>query len=333
MFYREYIEELRLIENFVYRRLTAIEILEETKIMAAQNVIHEVSQPAFAGLGSMEALRRRDRENGTTPKDDPIDYYLKKNVECSLRMVAFLNDRGRIAEDVPSFSDTKTNFLSDVIAPVVNLTRFAIYEKHLRDSGDTMVPSELKDIQPQFLKRNKKVKSVFDGITYEIGYSGLCDEVNIYTEKYRMQQVIYNLLNNALKYKMFGNDYRVEIQYRDINALTTEEADLFGKYFVIDITDQGFGIETGEEEEIFGLFKQGKNARKVSKLPGTGRGLYVCRNILRGIGGEIFVQNLRSPTVFRLIIPRECEFSGWIDNMNSLRERTREIMKRIREKE
>jgi hypothetical protein len=31
----------------------------------------------------MEALRRRDIENGRTAEDERVDYYLKKNVECS----------------------------------------------------------------------------------------------------------------------------------------------------------------------------------------------------------------------------------------------------------
>jgi len=329
LFYREHIEELRLIENFVSRRLAAIESLEETKAAVAQNVIHEVSQPAFAGLASMEALRRRDRENGRTARDEQVDYYLKKNVECSLKMVAFLNDRGRITEEIPSFADTPTNFLSDVVAPVVNLTRFGIYEKYLRDSGEKMDSSELEDIPTQRFRSSKLVKSVFDGVISEISYSGQCDEVNVYIEKYRLQQVLYNLLNNALKYKGWGCDYRLSIQYR--SEMTTQEKDLFSDYFVIDITDQGYGVEQGEEELIFDLCTQGKNARKVSRVPGTGRGLYVCRAILRGVGGEVFVQNLRSPTVFRVLIPRECRFDDWLTKLGDVKERTQEIMRRFTE--
>ncbi len=327
LFYREHIEELRLIENFVIRRLVAIESLDEAKAAVAQNVIHEVSQPAFAGLASMEALRRRDRENGRTASDEQVDFYLKKNVECSLKMVAFLNDRGRISEDLSSFSDTPTNFLSDVLAPVVNLTRFGIYEKYLRDSGEKMDPSELEDIPVRYFRSSQSVKSVFDGITYEIAYGGRCDEITVYIEKYRLQQVVYNLLNNALKYKGRGYDYRVRIQYRP--ELNSREQKLFADYFVIDVTDEGYGIEEDEKEKIFGLCVQGRNARKVSKLPGTGRGLYVCRAIIRGVGGDVFVQTLRSPTVFRILIPRECESDAWLSKVEHLRERTREIRSQL----
>jgi len=329
LFYREHIEELSLIEKFVTRRLAAIESLEETKAAVAQNVIHEVSQPAFAGLASMEALRRRDRENGRTASDEQVDYYLKKNVECSLKMVAFLNDRGRITEDIPSFSDATTNFLSDVVAPVVNLTRFGIYEKYLRDSGEKMKPSELEDIPVKRFRSSESVKSVLDGITYEISYGGRCDEVEVYVEKYRLQQVVFNLLNNALKYKGWECDYRVRIQYRP--KTTDEETELFSDYYVIDVTDQGYGVERGEQEEIFKLFKQGRNAKTVSKVPGTGRGLYVCRVIARGVGGEVFVQNLRSPTVFRILIPRECNAVNWLGKVRYLKERTQEIMRQVRE--
>ncbi|MBW7988464.1 MAG: hypothetical protein FVQ84_00350 [Planctomycetes bacterium] len=329
LFYREHIEELCLIEKFVTRRLAAIESLDETRSAVSQNVIHEVAQPAFAGLSSMEALRRRDRDNGRTARDEQVDYYLKKNVECSLKMVAFLNDRGRITEDIPSFSDTTTNFLSDVVAPVVNLTRFGIYEKYLRDSGEKMNPSELEDIQEPRFKSSESVKSVFGGIIYEISYGGRCDEVEVYIEKYRLQQVVYNLLHNALKYKGHGYHYMVRIQYRP--TLTVKETELFADYYVIDVTDQGYGVERGEQEKIFRLFKQGINARKVSNLPGTGRGLYVCRAILRGVGGEVFVQNMRSPTVFRVLIPRECRFDDWLSKLEDFKGRTREIMRLLRE--
>lgn len=242
-------------------------------------------------------------------------------------MVAFLNDRGRITENVASYSDTPTNFLADVVAPVVNLTRFGIYEKYLRDSGERLNPSELEDISERKFRDFSSVKSVFDGVTYEISYSEHCDEVSVYIEKYRLQQVLYNLLHNALKYKGRRSHYRVSIQYRF--AMTTDERRLFSNYFVIDVTDQGYGVELGEKEKIFDLWVQGKNARKVSSVPGTGRGLYVCRAILRGVGGDVFVQNLRHPTVVRVLIPRACESCGWMTKLRILKERTQDIMRHI----
>ncbi len=329
LFYREHIEELRLIDKFVTRRLEAIESLEETKAAVAQNVIHEVAQPAFAGLASMEALRRRDRENGKTAADEQVDFYLKKNVECSLKMVAFLNDRGRIGEDIPSYSDTRTNFLSDVVAPVVNLTRFGIYAKHLRDTGERLNPKELEDIPVRQFRTSNSVRSVFRDVIYEISYSDRCDGVTVYIEKYRLQQVLYNLLNNALKYKGKGCNYRVGIQYR--YEMTIRETELFADYYVIDVTDEGYGVDTGEQETIFDLCVQGRHARKVSSVPGTGRGLYVCRAIIRGVGGDVFVQNLRDPTVFRVLIPRACKSSRWKDEAETLREKAQEVMRRVKE--
>jgi len=173
------------------------------------------------------------------------------------------------------------------------------------------------------------VKSVFDSVTYEISYSENCDEVSVYIEKYRLQQVLYNLLNNALKYKGWGCDYRLSIQYH--SGMTGQEMELFSHYFVIDVTDQGYGVDEGEQEMIFGLCVQGKHARKVSKVPGTGRGLYVCREILRGVGGEVFVHYLRSPTVFRLLIPKECRYDDWVGKLRHVKERTRDVMRRLRE--
>ena len=90
-----------------------------------------------------------------------------------------------------------------------------------------------------------------------------------------MEQVILNLLDNALKYSPPGSP--VEIK-----------AWAAGKSFTLSITDQGPGIAPGEEERIFEKLVRGQAA---SSRPGAGLGLAICRGIVTAHGGRIQAVN------------------------------------------
>jgi signal transduction histidine kinase len=329
LFYRERIEELVLSLGYVTRRLEVLEALAKVQHLAALDVIHEVAQPAFAGLASMEALRRRDQENGRTAKKELVEFYLKKNVECSLKMVAFLNDRSRINDEAANYSDIPCNLLANVLAPVVNMTRFSIYETHLAESGDEADPRQFEDVSEirKGRDRLRSVVSICGSTRHAIEYDQDCDEINVYVERYRLQQTFYNLLNNAHKYRRQPEGLTIRVAYREY---AHEDGDMsvdFGQYYIIDVMDEGIGVEKDEMDKIFGLFKQGRYALRAARVPGTGRGLYVCRSILRGIGGDIFVWKRHDPTIFRILIPRECAEPDWPANLDELKARTRSVVK------
>ncbi len=92
----------------------------------------------------------------------------------------------------------------------------------------------------------------------------------------KIEQVLVNLINNALKYASES-----EILYIDV---LTEEANV-----KVSITDQGNGIA---EEKLRFLFDRYYRAYMGSgKFSGMGLGLYVCANIIKGHGGQIGVES------------------------------------------
>jgi two-component system sensor histidine kinase KdpD len=90
-----------------------------------------------------------------------------------------------------------------------------------------------------------------------------------------MEQLILNLLDNALKYSPPGSPV-------DIKAWAA------GKSLTLSITDQGPGIPAGEEERIFEKLARGQAA---SNRPGAGLGLAICRGIVTAHGGTIQAVN------------------------------------------
>lgn len=90
-----------------------------------------------------------------------------------------------------------------------------------------------------------------------------------------MEQVLLNLLDNALKYSPPGSPV-------DIKAWASE------KSLTLSVTDHGPGIAEGEEERIFEKLARGKGA---AGRPGAGLGLAICRGIVTAHGGRIQATN------------------------------------------
>ena len=95
----------------------------------------------------------------------------------------------------------------------------------------------------------------------------------LYTDPLRLQQIIINLLNNALKFTPAGGsitlDYKVDEE---------KQCMLFS------VTDTGCGIPAGKSERIFERFEK---LNEYSQ--GTGLGLSICKLIVENLGGKIWV--------------------------------------------
>ncbi|MFN8636786.1 MAG: ATP-binding protein [Chloroflexota bacterium] len=89
----------------------------------------------------------------------------------------------------------------------------------------------------------------------------------------RLEQVISNLLENAIKYSPEGGMVRVEMER------ASDE-------IVLQVHDQGIGLPAGSAEAIFRPFGRAQNAAQ-RNLPGMGLGLYICRNIVERHGGRV----------------------------------------------
>jgi signal transduction histidine kinase len=89
----------------------------------------------------------------------------------------------------------------------------------------------------------------------------------------RLEQVMSNLLENALKYSHPGRAIRVSI--------AAERA-----YAVVSVSDDGIGIPLEEQRRLFEPFRRAKAARAAS-IPGVGLGLFICRRIVQAHAGSV----------------------------------------------
>jgi len=93
----------------------------------------------------------------------------------------------------------------------------------------------------------------------------------------RLEQVLDNLLGNAVKYSPAGGAIGVSLVQTDTGV-------------VLSVSDHGMGLTPGFEERIFEPFGRATNVTQ-EHLPGMGLGLHICRRIADAHGGRIWASS------------------------------------------
>ena len=103
------------------------------------------------------------------------------------------------------------------------------------------------------------------------------DLPEIKVDKGRIEQVLNNLVANALSYTSAGGKVTLEVRLK-------------GAEILVSLTDNGAGIEPADLPYIFDRFYRGDKARSSVK-GGTGLGLSIARQIIEAHGGHIWVES------------------------------------------
>ena len=115
------------------------------------------------------------------------------------------------------------------------------------------------------------------------------DAVSMNTDRRRLQRVLGNLLDNALKYSRSSGNIRI--------AVNTDNG-----HAVIQIGDNGIGISTEDLPHIFDRFFRAEKSRTE---PGNGLGLSLAKAFVVSLGGSISANSvLDKGSVFTVVLPR-----------------------------
>ncbi len=107
----------------------------------------------------------------------------------------------------------------------------------------------------------------------------LLDYLVVPVDPGRLEQVLSNLIGNAIKYSPGGGPIEVTIG-----------EDVQGNEVLLSIRDGGIGIPQQEQAHIFARFARASNARSHG-IGGTGLGLYLCRELVELHGGRIWFES------------------------------------------
>ncbi|MDL2253554.1 PAS domain-containing protein [Ruminococcaceae bacterium OttesenSCG-928-I18] len=121
-------------------------------------------------------------------------------------------------------------------------------------------------------EKNQNFTFRFDNLfTHKI----VCDEL-------RLSQVMTNLLTNAVKFTPEQGDISLSVSYRPKN----EE-----KYLLhVEVKDTGIGVSEEQTAKLFQSFEQADGSI-TRKFGGTGLGLAICKQIVKLMGGDIWVES------------------------------------------
>lgn len=110
-------------------------------------------------------------------------------------------------------------------------------------------------------------------------------------EEVHLQQLLQNLIANALKYRKDDESPRVHLAAARDNG-----------FWRFSVEDNGIGIEPEYHEKVFGIFK--RLHAKGGKYSGTGIGLAICQKIVERYGGRIWLESeLGTGSVFYFTCP------------------------------
>ncbi|MFI5274643.1 MAG: sensor histidine kinase, partial [Ktedonobacterales bacterium] len=235
------------------RDITRSREAEELRSTFVSVVSHELQTPIAIIKGYASTLRREDATWDTATL------------------------RGRLAA-IEDEADRLNHLVSNIL-----------YASRIQAGGLTMERAELNlaDVVRAAVRRFKARDPRLD---VRVRLPAHCPSV--LADRERIEEVVLNLLDNAVKYAPRGRRVRVSGQ------VTASEV-------VVRVADLGQGIPLREQERIFQRFQRVDNVA-ARRTQGAGLGLYICRAIVEAHGGHIWVHSeLGQGSTFSFALPRE----------------------------
>ena len=115
---------------------------------------------------------------------------------------------------------------------------------------------------------------------HTLSFHSPVEHLVVQVDQRRMEQVLSNLIGNAIKYSPEGGLIEVNVR---------EEAET--KTALLCVSDHGIGIPAQQQSLVFGRFAQADNARAYG-FGGTGLGLYLSREFVERHGGRIWFKSV-----------------------------------------
>ena len=223
---------------YAFRDLTEERRLEELKTEFISTVSHELRTPIAAVHGAAKTLERQD--------------------------VVFTDDmRGQLLSVISEQSERLALLVNDILLA----SQF--------ESGGPVLASEPVDVAEVAARVIEAARThAPDGLSLELITPS--DLAPLVTDGDKLQQVLANLVGNAVKYSRGTG--RIEVLLEPSPT-----------HLRIAVRDEGVGIPQLEQQRIFEKFY--RLPAMSYAVAGTGLGLYICRELIRRMGGTIWVES------------------------------------------
>lgn len=214
---------------------------------------------------------------------DRFVYSASHDLRAPLRSMLGLVQLFRVDDD----ASKKEDYLKRMEKSLNNLDKFI--QNIINYSRNSRLELEVEEINLYEL-----INDILEDIKYENPrtipiYANYSADFTIKSDKKRLSIVLSNLLSNALRYQNPDRE----------SPMVKISAELSDKFYFISIEDNGIGIGNEHLEKIFQMFY-----RAHDKKVGTGLGLYIVKETVSMLKGEIEVDSVLSEgTKFRIKLP------------------------------
>jgi len=222
---------------YTFRDLTGDRGLEAAKSDFIATLSHELRTPMTAVLGAAKTLLRDD--------------------------IALSPERRQQLLEMIGAQGTR---LTQITEEVLLANRL--------DRGDLRIDSERVDLSQLV---SHAVETMRHDAPESISLSAANGAAEAIGDRDRIEQVLVNLIDNAVKYSPDGG----KVVVSTVPAAASVR---------VEVADQGIGIAPAEQEAVFEKFYRGDPQHRA--VPGgTGLGLYICRELVQRMGGTIGVRS------------------------------------------
>lgn len=255
--YCQYIYEwdVQLLESFVN---VATQTLERKKSGWLECITHELRSPIVGIQANVSFLQRRMNEIG---RDKTYLKFQDILTDCTILLYQVRQLEyclgGRIFQK-PRLEDTF--ILRDIITKTTHQLKPLIDEYQLP--------------LPEISHKRRNTRSIV-----------------FYTDKAKLNQVVYNLLVNAIKYSDQNSDnHKIVIEIVDSR-----------ESLIIKFKDWGIGINEKDKDKIFDFGFRCDDA-KCKNISGSGLGLSISKDIMSQLRGDLKLIKNRNPTEFHILL-------------------------------
>jgi PAS domain S-box-containing protein len=199
------------------------------------------------------------------------------SIKGILRLITMKEKLGETATNYIKMADSSVDRLDLTVQEILDYSRNARLDLQITEFDLSMV---IEDIFNDLRYGSERE------ISFALHFEG---SKIIKSDRYRMSTLLKNIIGNSVKYRNRKiNNSKVEVTV--IHKNETLE---------ISVADNGIGIAAHNTEKIFEMFY-----RASSDVTGTGLGLYICKEIISRLGGQIRVESeLGIGTTMHITLP------------------------------
>ena len=211
---------------------------------------------------------------------------------------------GELTENIEKFvtmGKRNTVRLSGIINDLLDISKI--------EAGKMDFKFSLININPviEYVKSN--LTEMAKEKNLELKYTPIDEDIEIFADSNRLEQVLTNLVSNAIKFTPEAGIIEIStkvINARDIqydNCFEEEIKKLKGNYLQVCVEDKGIGIERKDLNHVFDKFAQIENPLS-RKVGGSGLGLPIAKQLMEAHNGAIWCDSeISKGSRFYFVIP------------------------------